>query len=75
MRWELWRPWYEKIVARLGLDKKADEAAAKTLNDLLPKSDIRKLSSLIKGKECIVLGDGPAPSTMTTSGSSNGLAS
>jgi len=60
MRWELWRPWYEKIVARLGLDKKADEAAAKTLNDLLPKSDIRKLTSLIKGKECIVLGAGPS---------------
>ena len=60
MRWELWRPWYEKIVTRLGLDKKADEAAAKTLNDLLPKSDIRKLTSLIKGKECIVLGAGPS---------------
>jgi len=60
MRWELWRPWYEKIVTRLGLDKKADEAAAKTLNDLLPKPSTRKLMSLIKGKECIVLGAGPS---------------
>ncbi len=60
MRWELWRPWYEEIVARLGLDKKADEAAAKMLNDLLPKPDIRKLTSLTKGKECIVLGAGPS---------------
>jgi hypothetical protein len=60
MRWELWRPRYEKIVARLGLDKEADEAAAKTLNDLLPKPDIGKLTSLVKGKECIVLGAGPS---------------
>jgi uncharacterized Rossmann fold enzyme len=60
MRWELWHPWYEKIVARLGLDKKADEAAAKTLNGLLPKPDIGELKSLIKGKECIVLGAGPS---------------
>jgi len=63
MRWELWRPWYEEIVTRLGLDKKADEAAAKTLNDLLPKPDIRKLTSLIKGKKCIVLGAGPSLDT------------
>jgi len=60
MRWELWHPWYEKIVTRLGLNKKADEATAKTLNNLLPKSDIRKLTSLIKGKECIALGAGPS---------------
>jgi len=60
MRWELWRPWYEKVVRRLNLNKKADEAAAKTLNDLLPKPDIRKLTSLVKKKECIVLGAGPS---------------
>ena len=60
MRWELWLPWYEKIVRRLNLDKKADEAAAEMLNDLLLKPDIRKLTSLVKGKECIVLGAGPS---------------
>jgi len=60
MRWGLWHPRYEEIVTRLGLDKKADEAAAKTLNDFLPKPDIRRLTSLIKGKECIVLGAGPS---------------
>jgi hypothetical protein len=60
MRWELWRPWYGKIERRLKLDKKADEAAAKTLNDLLPKPDVEKLKGLVKGKECIVLGAGPS---------------
>jgi uncharacterized Rossmann fold enzyme len=60
MRWELWRPWYEKIVHQLNLNKKTDEAAAKMLNDLLPKPDIKKLRNLIKGKECIVLGAGPS---------------
>ena len=60
MRWELWRPWYEEVVRRLNLNKKADEAAAKTLNDFLPKPDIIKLTNLIKGKECIVLGAGPS---------------
>jgi len=58
MRWELWRPWYEKIVRKLKFDKMADEAAARTLNNLLPKPDIEKLKSLVKGKECIVFGAG-----------------
>jgi len=60
MLWELWHPWYEKIVRRLNLNKKADESATKMLNDLLPKLDIRKLASLVKGKECIALGAGPS---------------
>jgi uncharacterized Rossmann fold enzyme len=60
MHWELWRPWYEKIVRQLNLNKKTDEAAAKMLNDILPKPDIKKLRNLIKGKECIVLGAGPS---------------
>jgi len=60
MRWELWRPWYGKIERRLKLDKKADEAAAEKLNDLLPKPEIGRLKSLLKGKECIALGAGPS---------------
>ena len=60
MRWELWRPQYEKIVHQLNLNKKTDEAAAEVLNDLLPKPDIKRLRNLIKGKECIVLGAGPS---------------
>jgi len=60
MRWELWRPWYDEIVRRLNLDIAADEAAAKILNDILPKPEIEKLTSLVKEKECIVLGAGPS---------------
>ncbi|PIU13354.1 MAG: 6-hydroxymethyl-7,8-dihydropterin pyrophosphokinase, partial [Hadesarchaea archaeon CG08_land_8_20_14_0_20_51_8] len=60
MRWELWRPWYDGIVRRLNLDIAADEAAAKILNDILPKPEIEKLTSLVKEKECIVLGAGPS---------------
>ena len=60
MRWELWRPWYEEVVSRLNLNKKADEAATKKLNELLPKPDITKLTNLINGKECVVLGAGPS---------------
>jgi len=60
MRWELWRPWYDEIMRRLNLDIAADEAAAKILNDILPKPEIEKLTSLVKEKECIVLGAGPS---------------
>jgi len=60
MRWELWRPWYDEIVRRLNLDMAADEAAAKILNDILPKPEIEKLTSLVKKKECIVFGAGPS---------------
>jgi len=60
MYWELWCPWYEKIVHQLNLNKKTDEAAAEMLNDLLPKPDIKKLRNFIEGKECIVLGAGPS---------------
>ena len=60
MRWELWRPWYDEIVRRLNLDIAADEAAAKILNDILPKPEIEKLTSLVKKKECIVFGAGPS---------------
>ena len=60
MRWELWGPWYERIAERLKLDKAADETVARTLNGLLPESDIGGLENLIKGRECIVFGAGPS---------------
>ena len=60
MRWEQWRPRYKEIVTKLELDKKTDEAAAKMLNDLVPEPNLRGLTRLIKGKECIVLGAGPS---------------
>lgn len=42
------------------MDMGTDEAAAKILNDLLPKPELKKLVGLIKGKECIVFGAGPS---------------
>ena len=60
MLWKLWRPWYEKIVCRLSLDKKADEGAARVLNDLLPDLSAQRLMDLIRGRECVVFGAGPS---------------
>jgi hypothetical protein len=60
MRWELWRPWYRKIVRRLSLDEKADRDAARALNDFLPDPNIEGVMNLIRGRECIVFGAGPS---------------
>lgn len=63
MRWELWEPWYERIVKRLGLDRDTDEDAARILDGLLPAPELQKLSAMIKGRECIVFGTGPSLET------------
>jgi hypothetical protein len=60
MRWELWRPWYNRIVERLKLDKNADLNAAKVLDDLLSESDLTGLTKALRGRECLVLGAGPS---------------
>ena len=60
MNWNLWRPWYEQIVARLNLDPLEDWRAARVLNGLLPEPDLAGLSKLIRGKECVVFGAGPS---------------
>ncbi len=60
MRWELWRPWYDRIVERLGLDRKADENAAKMLDEILPEPQLGGLENLLRGCECIVFGAGPS---------------
>lgn len=60
MDWETWRPKYEQISKRLGLDQKSDEKSAIILNKLIPKSDIMDLKKLIKEKECIIFGAGPS---------------
>lgn len=60
MRWQLWRPHYEKIVERLKLDEGADRAAAKILNELLPEPNIEEFVRQVKGRECIVFGAGPS---------------
>ena len=60
MLWELWRPWYEDIVRRLGLDRRADLQAAEKLNALLPRPNIQGLKNIVRGRDCIVFGAGPS---------------
>ncbi len=60
MRWEIWKPWYDRIVERLGLDRKADERAARVLDELLPEPEPGGLRELVRGRECIVFGAGPS---------------
>ncbi len=60
MRWEIWRPRYERIVKRLGLDKRSDEDAAMILDGLLPEPDVRALKKIVRGRECVVFGAGPS---------------
>ncbi|HID60550.1 MAG TPA: DUF115 domain-containing protein [Hadesarchaea archaeon] len=60
MYWEAWKPRYEHIVSQLGLNKKADENAARTLNGLLPPPDPAELKKLVRGRECVVFGAGPS---------------
>ena len=60
MRWELWHPWYDDIVRRLGLSRRADRQAAERLNVLLPRPNIQGLKNIIRGRDCIVFGAGPS---------------
>ncbi len=60
MRWELWRPRYDNIVRRLGLNRRADRQAAERLNALLPRPNIQGLKNIIRGSDCIVFGAGPS---------------
>jgi len=60
VRWKVWRPWYMKIVERLGLDPKADLEASKVLDGNLPEPNIAELKKLIYAKDCVVLGAGPS---------------
>jgi len=58
MRWELWRPWYDRIVRELGLNRKADQDATEILDKLLPEPELAGLKNLVRGRECIVFGAG-----------------
>jgi hypothetical protein len=60
VKWELWVPWYRKIVDRLNLDEVADVMAAKVLNAILPEPKHQELSEILGGNECIVFGAGPS---------------
>lgn len=63
MRWELWRPWYDDIVRRLGLNRRSDLQAAEKLNTLLPQPNIPGLKNIIQGHDCVVFGAGPSLDT------------
>lgn len=60
VRWNLWHPWYGRIVEQLKLDQEADEDAAKVLDGILPEPDITGLMELIGARECVILGAGPS---------------
>ncbi len=60
MEWSKWRPWYEWITTRLGLDPTRDFEAAKLLNENLPRPRLSALKKLIRGRECLILGAGPS---------------
>jgi uncharacterized Rossmann fold enzyme len=60
MKWESWKPYYEEICRKLGLNPAADLEAAHVLNDLLPEPELEGLASLIRGKGCVVFGAGPS---------------
>lgn len=60
MRWEIWKPKYEEIAERLGLEVDADAESARVLNNLLPEPELDKLMSIVWGKECIVFGAAPS---------------
>jgi hypothetical protein len=44
----------------MGIDEEDDKKAAGVLNDLVPTPDIKKISEVLKGRDCVVLGAGPS---------------
>lgn len=60
MRWEVWEPWYLRIVERLKLNPEEDEKATLSLSHLFPPPEVHGLRRLIEGKKCLVLGAGPS---------------
>lgn len=60
MLWDLWQPWYERIVQQLGLDRDADRYTAEVLDKILPEQSIEPVRKMINEKDCIILGAGPS---------------
>lgn len=64
MKWEVWKPIYLDIVARLDLDSKMDAKATRLLSDLLenvnPEPLLQQLEKRIQGKPIVVCGAGPS---------------
>lgn len=61
MEFEDWEPFYEQIVADLGLSRAADEAVAAELDRILGGTRVapEELRSLLHGKVVTVAGNGP----------------
>lgn len=47
-------------MGQLGLDRKADEDAARVLDELLPEPNLAGLRDIVHERECIVFGAGPS---------------
>lgn len=60
MEWDLWRPEYEKIVDKLGIDVQMDEEARDILAKRVARPNLGGLRDLIEEEECIVFGAGPS---------------
>ncbi len=63
MDWELWKPKYEKIVEKLGLDESEDRRAAEILDSLISKMNLSELKRIVDEEECLVFGAGPSLET------------
>ncbi|MFQ5832752.1 MAG: 6-hydroxymethylpterin diphosphokinase MptE-like protein [Candidatus Thorarchaeota archaeon] len=64
MKWSEWKPQYDDIVVRLGLNPKADRQATAILSSLLENRDpypvLERIERLIKDRQVIVCGAGPS---------------
>ncbi|MFQ5762156.1 MAG: 6-hydroxymethylpterin diphosphokinase MptE-like protein [Candidatus Bathyarchaeia archaeon] len=59
---DVWRPWYQRIAARLGLNAKLDQAAADLLSSLLSRKGLEAdaLKAKFRGRSLLVAGAGPS---------------
>ncbi len=60
VRWDIWHPWYGRIVEQLKIDQEADANAAKVLDGILPEPDIAGPMELVGARECVIIGAGPS---------------
>jgi hypothetical protein len=59
MKFSEWEPRYREIVDYFGLDRAADEEAARLLGTLLDRDNLLSLASLVDGNEVTVCGNAP----------------
>lgn len=59
MQFSEWEPYYQEIVEYFGIDRAADEEAARLLATLLDRDNLLSLASLTDGNEVTVCGNAP----------------